>query len=76
MREERVCVGDHVADSDPAAATVQARVYDPGPFGEGVGDRGDHANAAGMTDRADIGREDVEGEGGFEDGFAGPWRED
>jgi hypothetical protein len=55
-----MCVRYHIADFDVAAASVQARVQDPRALVKRVGDRGDHADAAGVSDPADMRAEDVE----------------
>lgn len=68
-----MCVGYHVADFDVAAAPVQAGVQDPWALGEGVWDRGNHADAAGVPDGADVCGDDVENKGAFEESLAGPW---
>lgn len=65
-------ISDHIADFDVAAASVQARVQDPRALVERVRDCGDHADAAGVSDPADVRAEDVEYEGTFDKGFAGP----
>lgn len=62
----------HVADFEAAAASVQARVQDPWALVERVRDRGDHADAAGVADPADVRAEDVEQEGTLDKGLAGP----
>ena len=62
-----------IADFNVAAASVQARVQDPRALVERVWDGGDHADAAGMSDPADVRAEDVEDEGAFDEGLAGPW---
>lgn len=65
MRKQRVCVGNHVADFDTAAAPVQGGVENPWALGERVGNRGDHAHAARVPEPADMRRYNVVDECAF-----------
>jgi hypothetical protein len=66
-------IRDHVPDFDVTPASMQARVEDPRALVERVRDSGDHADAAGVADPANVRADDVEDEGAFDEGFAGPW---